>query len=260
LADIIYVELDYVVPGYTVSTLDGAVAIVTAFSMDGPANSGWAVDGYWDPGYATSGAEGTRVTVKTGAATLSSTATSSIAAAKTAVASATLASVDAFGVTAQAQKNFVADLSSTVTISATASITRGIATQPITWDQQTAGWIDFIGTTWDGNFTGLLLPAVSTFTAESKTNTDATLDAVVTATVGAGGSFTAGGQSGLTSASSISAIGDKFREGVATLVTTSTLSVNGGQSATGAAEITAQATVTAQAQPHVAPQVPLQAQ
>ena len=127
MADIIYVELDYVVPGYTVSTLDGAVAIVTAFSMDGPANSGWAVDGYWDPGYVVSGPEGTRVTVKEGAATLSSTATTSIAAVKTVAASAGLASVDTFGVTATAQKNFVADLSSTVTMSATASKNMTIA-------------------------------------------------------------------------------------------------------------------------------------
>lgn len=240
MADIVYVVDDYWAQGYTLYTADAGASLASDFALAGT-DLYWEAD-YSDYPYVISPVSGSFVS--DGSASLASTVTVSADAGKISDAAAALESVDTFEVTVSAQKNFVADLSSTFTMAIDAAKIVEINNEIIAWDSQTAGWIDYIGDTWDGNTTGLILPGVFTLEASPRSNTDAYVDAHVVASVSTPGEYIAGGYSDQSSAFSLVVDADKFRQAASDISSEFTVVANGGRSVVAVSEQTSAATVT----------------
>ena len=226
MADIIYVDLDYVATGYTVSTLDGAVAIVTVISMDGPPNSGWALDGYWEVGYTSSGPVGELVTIKEGAADLSS--------------------IDTFTVDATANRNFTGDLACTFTASASGNYTAdpGLTPNIITWDDQDYSWDSWTGSTWDEP-TGILINSRSSLTglAESSVLAFAGMQSVISVLATAERVVVA--DAVLTSTVSVAATGIRIQEGAVSLSSATDINITSTRTREASASVACAITLTA---------------
>jgi len=244
LADIVYVEQDYVDTGYLVYTATAGAVISVAADMG---QVSYATAGYLDPGYIANLVQADQV-IASGAQLAATTATvaqarrtrsitaqavitsnAQITGQVTISAGAVLASTGSTLTVAAAQLGTQADLQVTSLVSTTGTITHdaGLALPVVTWDQQDR-WDLWFRTFWDPTTqTGVRLPAYTALAAAPRGSRDASLDAVSVATFQAQPTITRDGDLAVTAFTALTCDVLRLNLAQAQVGTTSTVTAEG---------------------------------